>query len=406
MLGYRRTSFRKAHNLLASLRRDLSDFDSLLSLQRLLASEIMLAEGKVSDLRKRLKSDPNDAGVKRRLEGHRHVAYIWRCFGDAIAFLYMDRHALKHVFYNTNNVSPKQSAGFLGKEGMGHEIDIIEFAISNGVPAILSDLTNTIRHGDVCLMGGADPRLIEVKKSKKLNTRGKKQKKNVEKLQSFFETDFSQGLHGAPYTYRVAWRASESDYVSEMAACIDEAMIAGCGVRHPEPGLHYIAATSRSAVPRALSQCEMSGKEIFLLNEFKLQQTWSPYYPFTLSIKDLDHLFAFCRGDVYLVVAVDFSIVVKALRNVGHEAAFHPDIDDFPFRFVLSSGEMGAIGAHLLTRVGLEFLSPSTMALSSAEIYQTSIGLVPPLHPQGEESRRCSTMLSPEAWLRGDVSKP
>jgi hypothetical protein len=41
------------------------------------------------------------------------------------------------------------------------------------VPALLVDLTNTIRHGDICLMGESDPCLIEMKASKNLDSRGK-----------------------------------------------------------------------------------------------------------------------------------------------------------------------------------------------------------------------------------------
>lgn len=401
MLGHRRTSFRKAFDLLSALRQDTSDLSSLLALQQLLTREIMRAERRIPELRRLFKASADDASLERRLEGYRHTAYIWRCFGDAIAFLYMDKHALKHTFYHTDKLTAKQSAGFLGKDGMAREIAVVESAISHDVPAMLTDLTNTIRHGDVCLMGEADPYLLEVKTSPILNPRGKRQKRSVETLQSFFQTDFSRELRGAPYVHRVAFNIPERSYASEMAACIGEAMETGYGVRTPEPGLHYLAATKRSAVDKALSKVDLTGKAVFLLNEVKSLRSWSPYYPFTLSFEDFDQLWAFSRGTVYLMVAVDYSTMAATLIEAGHRATFDAEAKDFPVRFVLKSGEMGAIGVHLLTRVGLEFLSPSTMALSAAEIYRASSELVEERHRRGEDIGKFYTVPSPETWLLG-----
>ena len=95
----------------------------------------------------------------------------------------MDKFALKHSFYSTKNTNAKQGAGFITvDEGLANELVMVDLALEHNVPALLVDLTNTIRHGDVCLMGESDPYLIEVKKSKKLNSRGRKQKRNLEKL--------------------------------------------------------------------------------------------------------------------------------------------------------------------------------------------------------------------------------
>ena len=49
-----------------------------------------------------------------------------------------------------------------------NELVLLDSALKHNVPALLVDLTNTIRHGDVCLMGESDPYLIEAKASKNL----------------------------------------------------------------------------------------------------------------------------------------------------------------------------------------------------------------------------------------------
>ena len=46
------------------------------------------------------------------------MLFIWRCFGDGIAFLYIDKYALKHMLYDSTDYSVKQQAGALsGKVG-------------------------------------------------------------------------------------------------------------------------------------------------------------------------------------------------------------------------------------------------------------------------------------------------
>ena len=139
--------------------------------------------------------------------------YIWRCFGDAIAFLFMDKFALKQTFFNTHNCNAKQDAGFLaGKAGLSGEWMVMEEFLSKGIPALISDLTNTIRHGDVCVMIGPEPHLIEVK-SGTLDSRGRRQKNSIRQLMEFFKTDEAEGLRGLGKVRRVAHSDSELFYV-------------------------------------------------------------------------------------------------------------------------------------------------------------------------------------------------
>jgi hypothetical protein len=161
MLGYRKKSFARAHSLLNTLRANLDDLDTLKSLQQLLFGEVVRTERKIRELKSELKNviqagganaAKRSSGLRSRIEKVRQCAYVWRCFGDAIAFLYMDKFALKQCFYNVENGNPKQDAGFIAdKSGLPNEIALLEFALQQHVPALLVDLTNTIRHGDICL---------------------------------------------------------------------------------------------------------------------------------------------------------------------------------------------------------------------------------------------------------------
>lgn len=198
MLGYRKKSFAMAHSLLHELRANLKDLEKLRILQRLLVREILRTEAKNRIVRARLKAvQANTGGAKRKqaaslknsLKKIRRAAYIWRSFGDAIAFSYMDKFALKQCFYS-QSMTPKQSAGFLSdKSGFNLEIRILEAAIDAGIPALLTDITNTIRYGDVCLMGGNDPVLFEIKSSSRTDRRGIRQRKELAALHEFYTTD-------------------------------------------------------------------------------------------------------------------------------------------------------------------------------------------------------------------------
>ena len=245
MLGYRKRSFARAHTLLQTLRANLENLAALKELQQLLLREIVRAEEKIRKLKAERKAINKTAGgtkakrssyLANRVEGLRQCAYIWRCFGDAIAFLYMDKFALKHSFYSTETPNVKQDAGFIsGKAGLANEIALLEAALANNIPAILVDLTNTIRHGDICLMGEPDPYLIEVKASRKLDNRGKKQKRSLEKLRGFYETDKSAGLRGFPEVRRQTSDIPERTYVEQINQCILEAKKVGHATCQPDP---------------------------------------------------------------------------------------------------------------------------------------------------------------------------
>jgi hypothetical protein len=378
MFGYRKHSFSSAHALLQTLRANLEDLATLKELQKLLLREVIRAEGKIRELKAELKTmkGPDRAAARRssylenRIEGFRQCAYIWRCFGDAIAFLYMDKFALKHCFYSTENTNAKQDAGFiLGKEGLANELALLDSALKHNVPAVLVDLTNTIRHGDICLMGESDPYLIEVKASKKLNSRSKKQKRSLEKLRTFYETDKVEGLRGFPELRRQAYEMPERTHVDQINECIAESLKNGYAVRQPERGLHYVVMTQKEPGPeRVMASLEIKAPWIFFLNQAKSNRTWAPYMPFILTIKEKDHLWAFIQGNLFILVLVEPDTLCQIALDKGYEAKFDRDDDLYPLRVEVPGGDgMAGISEHILARIGMDFVSPEWVVLSSIE---------------------------------------
>ena len=379
MLGYRKRSFGHAHALLRTLRANLEDLEVLRELQNLLLREVMRAEEKIRHLKsevRKITEAEGTATVKRveylnnRIKGARQCAYVWRCFGDAIAFLYLDRFSLKQCLYSTETPHPKQDAGFiLGKDGLTNELALLESALEYGVPAILVDLTNTIRHGDVCLLGGPDPYLIEVKSGKNVNSRGKKQKRSLKKLRTLYETDECNDLRGIPKLQRRSNKTPEKTHIDVINECIREAMEVGHATRHPEHGLYYLALTDDGPnLEEVLGTLGLKDAVWpFFLNKYKADRTWAPYFPFILSIDNVDHLWNFIRGSLFILVFVELDALCKIAFDEGCNATVDSDNWEYPLRIEKPDGRTINISSHMLTRIGLEFVSPQWIVRTSLE---------------------------------------
>lgn len=59
-------------------------------------------------------------------------------------------------------------------------MECVKLACDNKVPALLHDITMSIRHGDVSLLGKDEPFIIEMKSSSNTNKRVERQKSNLE----------------------------------------------------------------------------------------------------------------------------------------------------------------------------------------------------------------------------------
>lgn len=382
----RRRSFDRAHSLLEDLRKNRAAINDaeraspdqlrpLRLLQSLLIKEIARAERKIRRSKAILKSLDAVAApdlaekLEERIEFYRHLAYSWRCFGDAIAFMFLDKFALKHTYFNTHNLNPKQDAGFLvDKAGLVGELKILDRLINSGVPVILTDLTNTIRHGDVCLLIGSDPLLIEVK-SGKLDQRGKRQRKSIRQLMDFFDTDEAEGLRGLEKLRRVSSQTSEVTYVSVINDCIAAAIKNGIAWRSPEQGLYYVVlADDEFGLEEVINEFQLTQPLAFLLNDTKASRTWAPYSPFTLSIRDKGALFRFIWGEIYIVVLYDAHALCPLAEECGFVVAFEPPESDFAFEISrLNGASQLKLAKQMFFRLAFDFTSPAWLLRTAIE---------------------------------------
>lgn len=382
MLGYRRHAFRRAHALLRAIELNREDLGSLKVLQLLLIDEIKRAERQVRTLKTELRelaavgTARKRKSLERRISEAQSVIFVWKCFGDGIAFSYMDKYALKHTYLNTANRNPKQTAGFLlGKAGFEAEWSMLESALAAKVPAILTDLTNTIRHGDLCLMGENDPYLIEIKSAKTKNTRLKRQKRDLQILREFYENDHSDRLRGMSSVYREEHVLPEVAHGAALNAAIEQALTEDVAIARPEKGLIYIVLRTKAAkIDEAFAKVDLDAPWMFSLNGAKMERAWAPYYPFTLTIRDANHLWAFVRGDIFLMVFVSLRNLETIGSRDGCTSTFDQNDEFYPLSVNLPhQGGTMRIANQALARIGFECVSPDWLITNSVESWKRGV---------------------------------
>lgn len=381
MLGYRKQAFLRAHSMLRAIEQDRDDFVSLKNLQLLLIDEIKRAERRVRELKAEAQQMESSVtarklkSLKARIVAAQTLIFVWKCFGDGIAFIYLDKYALKHTYLSATSNNAKQTAGFLlDKSGFDSEWALLENALSNGVPAVLADITNTIRHGDLCLLGASDPYLIEVKSSKTQNPRAKRQKQDLRILREFYENDHSNRLRGMRSVYREEIAIQEISYGGALNEAIRQCLVDDVGIARPETGLMYIALrTAAAKINEAFSRVDLEQPWIFSLNCAKNNQDWPPYYPFTLTIREFEHLWAFVRGDIFLMTLVEPRQLEAIGARNGNASKFDPDDEFYPFSVNFSEGGAMRIASQALARIGMECVSPDWMISNSIANFQNTM---------------------------------
>jgi hypothetical protein len=374
MIGQRKGTFSLLHGLLRGVEADPENLQLVLALNKRILAAVLTAERAILRLKKiqqslheqlRLHRKPKEetaairsriTDVQRLIDSHYDEIYVWKCFGDGLAFTYLDRFALKHAHFETDSQQIKLGAGMLtGKSGLAKELLVLESAIAHNVPAVLCDITNVVRHGDVCLLGSSDPYLLEAKSGKRLNQRGKRQAGSLQKLTEFLETDWSENFRGVGNVQRAEVHAPERTHLEVMKLAIDEAKVQGHAAMSPEPGLTYIAIYDSEAPMKEIIPFTREGhNSVFMLNSAK--RHWTYYYPFTLSIREAEHLYDFIVGDVTLIVLFDVAKLCDLVRLQGWRVSFCKDNGSIDCNHA-ESGSYVQISGQFVGRIGYEFLS-------------------------------------------------
>jgi hypothetical protein len=378
--GYRKKSFAEATSLLKQLRFSTTRtqaLNALKALQLLLIKEVKHCEVKIRQLERKLdlqgSGSSDEVSPQRRIAGYRLLNNTWKSFGDAIAYSLGDKYSLKQLYYNTFNTNPKQNAGFISdKSGFYAEVKVLDDFLNRGIPCVLCDLTNTIRHGDVCVYVGNEPTLIEVKSSKKTDQRGRKQLAAIQSLHSFLANDFTKQLRGYAELRRSAPRKKEKLYFAEFNQCLARAMKDGNSLVSPEVGLWYLALKDNNNLKAKLQEINGTQLVIHSWNELKTNMAWPPYYPYTLSIESPDALFSFVRGELYICVVYDRAVMKSHAKKLGFIAEFEPFESEYGLSFYEHNGKTlySRTSSQMLARIAYDLTSPKWLIQTSVELPQ------------------------------------
>ncbi|WP_141739095.1 MULTISPECIES: hypothetical protein [Stenotrophomonas] len=374
-----RGDYAEAAELLWSVKRDSGRLDLVLALQRYLIRSIAQCEKRVPRLRKararckrylsrnRVSKEKARAvkdliiAIDERIKFLHHRIFLWRCLGDGIPFIYQSKYSLKHLFYDSD-YRPKQGPGFIsGKTGFRKEYKLLRKGIDMSVPVVLSDITNVIRHGDLCALAGQEPLIVEMKSSENSNARMERQISGMQEIAQFLKDDCAHSFRGMRYVRRVEITPSQIEHSASMNECMRDALAGGCAVRHPEVGLTYVAfndqfAEDLSRVDALIGRVAGHGTVIYVLSP---DESWLPAYPFTLSFEP-SNLVPSIHRSIHVAVIIDALVIKRSLAEQRLTAWALMD-GTWSFQIAVKEGEPGQsvfrVSEQSFGRVACEFQS-------------------------------------------------
>ncbi len=383
MLAYYKNQIISLKHKINSLKSNPNDLVLLKKIQLILLDKIIYSEKKISvhksrigDFKKllRQKGNSKDTAVKikkkinflnMRVQQGRWLIYVWKAFGDALAYIYIDKWNLKPLLYNVDNTNMKESSGYFEKRGLKNELIYLNEALSHGVPAILNDLTNSIRYGDVCLLGSNIPFLIEIKSSRNINSRFQRQIQGLDILQQYLHTDYVENYRGMPNCTRFGMPLTEVSYLETINSLMGKSKDKGWAYTSPEKGVVYFVSHGQATTHEVLDEvfAGISHPQIFFVNSAKTESLWMCYYPFTLAIDEPEHLYAFLKGDLTIVVVVDLAKLREIAIELNGELIMLGDNEEYGWEVLLSvqgytEKIQYRISHHMIERIAYEFISP------------------------------------------------
>lgn len=392
--------FRLASTLLHSIAADPDRLDVVLGLQNLLILKIATCDIRISRLRKaqnrvpRILAQPKyrsggaavkarskmlkdlRKGIMARLDEIRQLAYLWRCFGDGIAAIYQSQHDLRHLLYD-DRYQVKQTAGAIyGKEGFGHEYAKLKQGIEMGVPVVMSDLTNIIRHGDLCALAGPDPVPLELKSSMVTGGRVARQAEQLGKITTFFEQDETCNFRGSIRIIRTEMASKEIDHREFLNQGIQQALRTGLWSGAPEPGLRYVCYQNAILENRDLVYLEIDkwATTSTWVTPLGPELSWLPAYPFTLSMSP-QNATLFMQEAFGIFVLIDLELTKELFKNLDVHCVWLMD-GTHSMQICRDSNDLmkGAyrVSECLFDRVSKEFLSLSWFVQERSSIFDES----------------------------------
>ena len=247
------------------------------------------------------------------IDEYKNILYIFKSVGDALAFIYISPWDIKPMNF-------KEPAGFIsGKRGLREERRILKFLFDKKRIAILNDLTNSLRYGDITLvLEEGIFTLIEVKSGKQRDKNHAVQLGKMQKITTYLETDKVDDLYReGEQIVRISMHSEEKHHRDKLNELISQALKSGFAFAETEKGLAYIVDATESldqvkACFQAIGTIQAS-PIVFMLNSAKYLNCG--YYPFVLTIQNSNAAFAFWAGEIIITIAIDLKVIENKLAH-------------------------------------------------------------------------------------------
>lgn len=296
------------------------------------------------------------ADFHSQIDDYQDLLVIFRWIGDALAFSYLNPWDIKPFVF-------KESAGALSrKKGARLERQILRRLFAEGHIAILNDLTNCLRYGDITVIKDDRFLILEAKSGKHRTDRDERQVSELNNLLAYVHTDYTDRLYNREGKFwRVSAQSKPIYYHDELNRVTDQALTEGIGYLEVESGLHYLAVTRFD--PEVLNRIYANRKgKILAASVDYLDHANSAYYPLTLSIRNPEALYKLCRGQLSINVMVDLGVMSERLESSGLIMELASDDGEWVISIASerpSSEEFEPmkISRHYFGRIFAEFLS-------------------------------------------------
>jgi len=295
-----------------------------------------------------------------RIKEYQLLLITFRSIIDGLAFTYLDKWDIKQLAF-------KEGSGFISdKSGLKFELKILHLAFSLGNVALLNDLTNCLRHGDVSILSKGKHLFVEAKSGRQKDARAHRQESKLNDIVDYLRSGKSDkfdavgGLEGE--FIRLPIHSPELNHRDELNSLIASAR---CSLDHyssveVEPGLHYLA--TYIADRKALSTLTDKPRGSLIISSInELKYNGMGYYPFSLSIYDPVDWYDFCSGKLMLVIAVETKTIKDKLSNYGISVNITGDWGTYPIILTSKGTDEGSskslVGGHFFGRLFYEFLN-------------------------------------------------
>ena len=238
-------------------------------------------------------------------------------------------------------------------------------------PVVLSDITNVIRHGDICFLGSNDPFPFEVKSSSNANKRVERQKEKLNELLKFFQTD-TIVADGAKVGMRIDAPESidSAHHIAALNNIIKRFLEGNSYYEEVEPGLYYVAVSNYHCLGEVVDSIVAGmGKRIMpqLINSSDRIFDWKHFYPFILSIVDPDALYRFVSQSFMFVIILDIDYFCEFWATNGYLCEF-PSNDELDEGINIVHRETGiriTITTNGFLRLFFEFTSLRSLLIQN-----------------------------------------